>query len=290
MSLTGVTGELLIRYLDTWVPTALHAGRRVTFVQAWPQTADVDAAESALRVFAEFADRFGDRRVSLVFVAPSLGDAAERLATLQAELVTPASLSVYPVAGRAETHLAAVLTAAQAAAAPIFAYVQTPEALPVRAVAAGKPAEFLGLTDVGGDTSPLQDAFPLVSVVELVTDDDAKLLVFGTASVRSLEAFKNALWQLDEWAGVQIRDPHDAEGHLLDISLHPHPGPLRREILAYLAAGGPRTVTEIRRFALTETVYRVSDVTDVVTALIASGAAKRTPPTGRVTGDTVLSV
>ncbi len=285
---------MLVRYLDTWVPTALHASKRLTFVQAWPGDADVDAAESVLRVFAEFADRFGGHRVSLVFVAPSPGDIAARLAAVQAELRTPAALSVHPVAGQAESHLPAVLTAAQAAGAPIFAYVHTDDDLPVRAVAAGKPAEFLALTGIGrhdDDAAALRAAgFPLVSMVELVTDDEAKLLIFGTGSVRSLEAFKNALWQLDEWAGVRIRDPHDADGHLLDISLHPHPGPLRRQILAYLRADGAHTVTEIRRFALTDTVYRVADVTDVLTALVTSGSAKREPPTGRLAGDTVVGV
>jgi hypothetical protein len=294
MSVEGVTGELLVRYLDTWVPTALHASKRATFVQAWPGDADVDAAESVLRVFAEFADRLSGRRVSLIYVAPTLRDIAARLAAVQAELRTPAALSVYPVAGPAETHLSAVLTAAQAAGAPIFAYVHTSEDLPVRAIAAGKPAELLALTEIGrhaDQAASLRGAgFTLVSMVELVTDDEAKLLIFGTTSVRSLEAFKNALWQLDEWAGVRIRDPHDSDGHLLDISLHPHPGPLRRQILGYLQAEGEHSVTEIRRFALTETVYRVDEVTSVLTALITGGAVHRNPPQGRLSGDTLIRV
>jgi hypothetical protein len=293
MSVEGVTGELLVRYLDTWVPTALHAGRRATFVQAWPGAADVAAAESVLRVFAEFADRLSGRRVALVFVAPEPGETGARLAAVQAELRTPPELAVHPVAGRAETHLSAVLTAAQGAGAPIFAYVHSDGDLPVRAVAAGRPAELMALTPPGRHAEYAETlhsaGFTLVSFVELVADDESKLLAFGTTSLRSLEAFKNALWQLDEWAGVRIRDPHDAEGHLLDISLRPHPGPLRRGILAYLAEQGEHSVTEIRRFALTQTVYRVADVTDVLTGLVTSGAVTRTPPHGRLSGDTVLA-
>jgi hypothetical protein len=304
MPLQGVTTELLVRYLDTWVPTALHAGRRATFVQAWSDTAEaetaeadtaaLDAAESVLRVFAEFADRLGGRRVTLVFLAPDSGPIAARLAAAQAELRTPPALAVHPVAGAIDTHLSAVLTAAQAAGAPILAHVHTDHDLPVRAIAAGRPAEMLALTPTGRHAehaAALREAgCTLVSVVELVADDAARLLVFGTTSMRSLEAFKNALWQLDEWAGVRIRDPHDADGHLLDISLHPHPGPLRREILAHLAAYGERSVTDLRRFALTDTVYRVADVTEALGALIAAGSVTRDPPHGRLAGDTVVAL
>src|ERR1700712_2420544 len=103
MSVEGVTDELLVRYLDTWVPTALHAARRITFVLAWPGAADVGAAESVLRVFAEFTDRLAGHRVALIFVAPEVGAVGARLAAVQTELRTPAALAVHPVAGRAQT-------------------------------------------------------------------------------------------------------------------------------------------------------------------------------------------
>jgi hypothetical protein len=74
MSIEGLRRELLVRYLDTWVPDALRGTRRATFVQAWPGGADVDGAEAALRVFAEFADHMRGRTLTLVFVAPTLGD------------------------------------------------------------------------------------------------------------------------------------------------------------------------------------------------------------------------
>jgi hypothetical protein len=295
MPVAGVTSELLVRYLDAWIPTALHSSRRVTFVQSWPETADVDAAEAVLRVFAEFADQLRGRRVSLVFVAPDLGDVDARLDAVRTELNAPVELGVYAVAGAARTHLGAVLTAAQAAGAPVFAYADADADIDAvaEAIAIGKPAELLLLTAIGthqryGETVRAL-GFDLVSSVELVTAADARLLMFATRSVKSLEAFKNELWQLDEYAGVSIRDPHDRDGQLLDISLSPQPGALRRQILTYLS-GGERTVTEIRRFALTETVYRVADVTHVLNTLVAAGGLVRRPPHGRIAGDTVIGL
>ena len=98
-----------------------------------------------------------------------------------------------------------------------------------------------------------------------------ELLVFATTSGKSLEAFKDTLWAVDEYAGVRYRDPGDPERHLIDISLTPHPGPLRRELLGHLAEVGEATVTELRTFALTETVYRAADATRVLHALLTPG-------------------
>jgi hypothetical protein len=133
--------------------------------------------------------------------------------------------------------------------------------------------------------------FPLTAAVELVADQhsDGELLIFATTSGKSLEGFKEALWAADEYAGVRYRDPGDPERHLLDISLSPHPGPLRRELLAHLAAVGESTVTELRTFALTETVYRAADATRVLGALVTSGAVHRRPEHGRLGGDVVIA-
>ena len=68
MSVTGVVQELLVRYLDVWTPTALHA-RRATFAYASP-SAEPTLPEAALRVFAEFADRMRGRRLGFVVVTP----------------------------------------------------------------------------------------------------------------------------------------------------------------------------------------------------------------------------
>ena len=97
------------------------------------------------------------------------------------------------------------------------------------------------------------------------------------------------MWAVDEYAGVRYRDPGDPDGHLLDISLKPHPGPLRRELLAHLAATGGRTVTELRRFTLTDTVYRSADTTAAITSLLTAGAVTRAPEAGRLAGDVVVT-
>src|SRR4051794_22356163 len=111
MSIEGVTRELLVRYLDSWIPAALHA-RRVTFAQSWPEAADVDRAESRVRVCGEFADQMPRRQVTLVFVAPRLADIGKRLRAVTGELGPPPDFGVHAVAGDA-SRLAPALAAAQ---------------------------------------------------------------------------------------------------------------------------------------------------------------------------------
>src|SRR2546430_12280331 len=122
MSIVDVTRELLVRYLDTWTPTALHTARRATFAQYWAGPADVGVAEAALRVFAEFTDRLRGRRLAVVLVAPETDELAARLDAVQAELGTPPELSVHTVAG---DRLAVALKAAGAAGAPGLAYLHS---------------------------------------------------------------------------------------------------------------------------------------------------------------------
>src|SRR5215475_11029473 len=122
MPIKAVSRELLVRYLDTWVPSALHGSRRATFAQIWHEDADIDAADASLRVFAEFADRMRGCRTTLVFIAPRLGSLQDRLDRVQAELKTPPDLAVHVVAGDPGTTLKPALVAAQAAGAPLFVY------------------------------------------------------------------------------------------------------------------------------------------------------------------------
>src|SRR5688572_1769048 len=135
MSIEGVTRELLVRYLDTWTPNALHSKRRTTFAAANPGPG---TAEAALRVFAEFADRLrGGRSLTMAVVAED----PPNLDGVLAELGAPPGLSVHPVAGDGVALLPAALKAAGAAGAPLLAYVEAADAddLPLDAVAAGKP-------------------------------------------------------------------------------------------------------------------------------------------------------
>jgi hypothetical protein len=292
MAIVGVVRELLVRYLDVWTPTALHA-RRAAFAAAGPAGAEL--AEAALSVFAEFSDRMRGRRLALIVVAPDVDELALRLTAAQAEFGTPPELSVHPVAGEPDDRLAPALQAAGTAKAPLMALVDTPHPLPAgvtAAVAAGRPAELLLLTTAESwpeCRAALRKAgFPLTAGVELVdtgAEPGTRLIAFATSHDKSLEAFKNAMWSVDEYAGVRFRDPSDPDGHLLDISLKPHPGPLRRALLAHLAATGGCTVTELRRYTLTDTVYRSADTTSALTSMLTAGAVTRTPTTGRLAGD-----
>ena len=114
-------------------------------------------------------------------------------------------------------------------------------------------------------------------------------MAFATGLAKNLEVFKNSMWAVDEYAGVRYRDPTDPDGHLSDISLSPHPGPLRRELLAHLGTAGELSVTELRHFTLTETIFRPSDTVRVVTALLAAGTVTRRPEHGRLSGDVVIT-
>jgi hypothetical protein len=279
MSIGGVTRELLVRYLDTWAAAALHGARRATFVQAWAGEPDVEAAEAALGVFAEFADRLRGRRLSIVLLAPS-------------PVVVSTDLEVNRVEGGPEL-LPVALKAAGAAGAPLFGYIDADGDVPLSAVASGKPGEIL-LSTVDGRWTEVREAlrdngFPLTAGVELVERRGAaRLLAFATSSAKHMEAYKDALWAVDEYAGVRYRDPTDPHGHPVDISLRPEPGPLRRELLAHLAAAGERTVTQLRHFTLTETIFRASDAVRAVSALIAAGSVVRTPERGRLSGDVLI--
>lgn len=294
-----VRRELLVRQLDAWLPAALHRSRRATFAQVY-SVADDATADAAVRAVAEFADRLRGRRLALPVLAPSTDLLAQRLAQVQQELRTPPELSVHVAAGGSD-RLPAVLAAVSAMGAPVLAYIDAADgpapAEPVlAAVAAGRPAELLlamGLRAamvVDQRTVLSAAGFPLLTQVELVDREGAsELVVFATSLGKNLEAFKDALWAVDEYAGVRYRDPRDPEGHLLDISLAPHPGPLRRELLAHLASAGPRSVTDLRRFTLTETVYRAADTMRALASLLTAGQVTREPAHGRLGGEVLIT-
>ncbi|GAA4561522.1 hypothetical protein GCM10023176_00280 [Micromonospora coerulea] len=290
MSTDAVLRELLVRQLDHWLPGALHRSRRATLALAYAG-GDAGGAEAALRVVAEFADRLRGRRLTVLVLAEA-ADLPARLGPVEAGL--SADVAVHVVPGHPD-RLPVVLKAAGAAGAPLLTVVDggAPTPALLAAATSGKPAELLLVTAAGQSPRPALTAagFPLLTEVELVPTDGspARLLAFATGSDRSLEAVKEALWAVDEYAGVRYRDPADPAGRLLDITLDPEPGPLRREMLAELARSGPRTVTELRRFTLTSTVYRAADANRALTSLLASGAATRDPEHGRLGGEVLIS-
>src|SRR5438552_3196598 len=89
---------------------------------------------------------------------------------------------------------------------------------------------------------------------------------------------------------AELGTPAEPDGHLMDISLSPHPGPLRRELLAHLGSVGSASVVDLRHFTLTETVFRASDTVRVLSALLSAGAVTREPERGRLSGDVQITV
>ena len=299
MSLADLKREVLVRHLETWAPAALHRSRRATFVHGY---ADADGgllAEAALRVFAELSDLVRGRELTMIAIGDDLSTVGQRLTVPDAG----AGLSVRPLSGGTDKLLPVALKAAGAARVPLLGFLdataatEPPAATTIAALALAKPAEALlvlaadAVPDVDGYRAELRDAgFPLAAAVELVEGDNAgQLMVFATGLGKSLEAFKETLWAVDEFAGVRYRDPGDPERHLIDVSLSPHPGPLRRTLLQHLAEVGAATVTELRTYALTETVYRAADATRVLHALLSAGTVTRQPEHGRLGGDVVIA-
>ncbi|MFD2768206.1 hypothetical protein [Micromonospora eburnea] len=291
MSTDAVLRELLVRQLDHWLPGALHRSRRATLALAYAGS-DPAGAAAALRVVAEFADRLRGRRLTVLVLAPDGTELPTRLGAVEATL--PADVAVHVVPGHPD-RLPVALKAAGAAGAPLLTVVDggDPDPALLAAAASGRPAELLLVTEPGRALRPLLTTagFPLATEVELVpaTDTPARLLGYATGSDRALEALKDALWDLDEYAGVRYRDPADPAGRPVDISLDPEPGPLRRELLAELARSGPRTVTELRRFAVTSTIYRAADANRALVTLLAAGAVTREPEHGRLGGDVMIT-
>ena len=288
-----VKRELLVRHLEAWAPAALHRGRRVVYAHGFADAEGGASAEAAARVLAEQTDFVRGRELSMLLVGDDVDPLRARLAAIP-EL---SGLAMHAVSGGTEGRLEVALKAAGAQRVPLLGYLDAasasapPSPATAAALTAGKPAEVLLALAPGVSAEPYREAWPLFSAVELATGDEpGELLAFGTTQGKSLEGFKEALWAVDEFAGVRYRDPSDPERHLIDISLSPHPGPLRREILAHLGRAGSATVTELRTFALTETVYRAADATRALHTLVDSGAVTREPPGGRLGGDVVISL
>lgn len=121
----------------------------------------------------------------------------------------------------------------------------------------------------------VNEGFPFVLTFELVkTRGHSLFLVFGTTHVRGLQKMKEAMWEVDSISGVQYRDPADPNQELLDIRMEPSTSPLMRELLAHLQGtpSGEASVSDLRRHALYQTVYKESQVKPVLDQLAARGA------------------
>src|SRR4051794_8168181 len=234
-----VKRELLVRHLEAWAPAALHRARRVTYAHGYADADSGTAAEAAVRVLGEQTDLVRGRELSMVAVGDELAGVAARLARVQQETGSNAALGVHTISGGTDARLTVGLQAIRARGVPLLGYLDAasasrpPAPATVAALTAGKPAEVLLVLAPGLSIDAYRAGWPLFTAVELATGDEpGELLAYGTSSGKSLESFKDALWAVDEFAGVRYRDPGDPDRHLIDISLRPHPGPLKRELLA----------------------------------------------------------
>lgn len=113
---------------------------------------------------------------------------------------------------------------------------------------------------------------------ELVdTNGTALYLVFGTSHDRGLEKMKEAMWEVDSYAGVGYRDPRDPGQQTLDIEIDPKIAPLQRLVIDRLARypRGQASLFQLRKFAFYETVYKKSQIVPAVHALLAAGKVTR---------------
>jgi hypothetical protein len=88
---------------------------------------------------------------------------------------------------------------------------------------------------------------------------------------------KEAMWEVDDHAGVGYRDPRDPNQETLAIEFEPNTAPLKRLIRDHLATqpGGRAAVYELRRFALYNTVFKESQAMAVVREMVADGQLAR---------------
>ncbi|MFF9171921.1 MULTISPECIES: three-Cys-motif partner protein TcmP [unclassified Streptomyces] len=124
-----------------------------------------------------------------------------------------------------------------------------------------------------------QAGFTHTLYFEMVDEGGRKLyLIFGTQHERGLEKMKDAMWKVDPSYGVRYRDPRDTEQQMLDLVFEPDTAPLRRILYDFISeAPKGRTVPELQRYTLLETVYRPGQVITAVRQLRESGAVTTEP-------------
>ena len=128
--------------------------------------------------------------------------------------------------------------------------------------------------------------FPYVLTFEMIDEGGHSLhLFFGTTNKVAVEKFKDGLWAVDGISGQRFRDPRDPNQMSFDI-LHPDFTPLESQILEMLR-GGDRSMAELRKYALLETIYKKTHVKPAVKRLIAQRSVNQVS-TGRSYADHVF--
>ncbi|MGV9991528.1 three-Cys-motif partner protein TcmP [Streptomyces sp. NPDC003374] len=114
-----------------------------------------------------------------------------------------------------------------------------------------------------------QAGFTHTLYFEMIDEGNRKLyLIFGTRHELGLEKMKDAMWKVDPSYGVRYRDPRDTQQQMLDLVFEPDTAPLRRILRNFISeAHDGRTIPELKRYTLLETVYRPAQVIDAVRQL-----------------------
>jgi hypothetical protein len=124
---------------------------------------------------------------------------------------------------------------------------------------------------------------------EMVDEHGAQLwLMFGTSSPKGVEKMKDAMWAVDPAYGVRYRDPRDPAQMMLDIEPVPDTAALER-MLHETLSDRPRTLDNLRRYALLETMYRPQQVWGVMQRMVRQGRVLKSPG-GRLGPKTTLSL
>ena len=97
---------------------------------------------------------------------------------------------------------------------------------------------------------------------------------FGTNSDVAVRKFKDGLWEVDGVSGQRFRDPRDPNQLAFDI-LEPDFRPLEKSILDLLEES-ERSLADLCRYALLETIYKETHVKPRVDELVAAGKVEQT--------------
>ncbi|QEV21148.1 three-Cys-motif partner protein TcmP [Streptomyces alboniger] len=124
-----------------------------------------------------------------------------------------------------------------------------------------------------------QAGFTHTLYFEMIDEGNRKLyLIFGTKHELGLEKMKDAMWKVDPSYGVRYRDPRDTQQQMLELVFEPDTAPLRRILRDFISeAPDGRTIPELKRYALLETVYRPAQVIDAVRQLRDADAVTTDP-------------
>jgi hypothetical protein len=284
----AISRELLVRYLDGCAPPLLHAARRLTYAEydGAPGGDGQPSAVAALGVFAEFPELLAKRALNVVLAgADPAGQRAVSAARDSLGLACELHLR--------DGALLPALRETGSLGTPVLAFAQTDGDLAeladlFAALATNPGSDVLAIAATGDPAAATAAGFTFRVAVELTArEQPPRLLLFASNAGRHLDAVKDALWAADEYAGVRYRDPADPEHTALDISLDPGLGPLRRALLAVLAAG-PRSLAVLREHTREQTIYRAVDAPRAVQALLHAGQARREPEHGRLGADTMI--